>query len=86
MKIVLILVLLSFGGSEVVTAEFDYAPACDHAALRMFQGIDKAVEIRPIVPAEGAKMIEGTMIAYGDDGGEIGVYSCNPMSTADVGG
>ena len=87
MKIVLILVLLDLqSGSEVITADFDDLMACENAAARTFQGVDAAMEIRPIVPAEGATMIAGTMIAYGAEGGELGVFSCNPISTAGADG
>lgn len=79
MKVVLILVLLGFGPSGMVTAEFDDVAACENAAARMFQGVDQAPEVRPLVPADGVKMIEGTMIAYGHEGDEIGAYSCNPI-------
>lgn len=87
MKVVLILVLLDLqSGSEVITADFDDLMACENAAKRTFQGVDAAVEIRPIVPAEGTAMIDGTMIAYGAKGGEIGVFSCNPIGTAGADG
>ncbi len=79
MKIVLILVLFNFqSGSEVITAEFDDMEACQNAALRTFQGVDAKVETRALVPAEGASIIDGTMIAYGAEGGELGMYSCSP--------
>ena len=85
MKVVLILVLLDLqSGSEVITADFDDLMACENAAARTFQGVD--TEIRPIVPTEGATMIDGTMIAYGAEGGELGVFSCNPISTAGADG
>lgn len=79
MKIVLILALFDFGSSAMVTAEFDDVAACENTAARMFQGVDQAPEVRPLVPAEGMDVIEGTMIAYGHEGDEIGAYSCNPI-------
>ena len=82
-KVVLILVLFNLqSGSEVITADFDDPAACDRAARRTFQGVDPGIEIRPIVPAAGVDMIEGTMVAYGVEGGEIGIYSCNPIAAA----
>lgn len=79
MKIVLILVLFNLqSGSEVITAEFDDIEACELAALRTFQGVTAEVEMRALEPAEGTAQIEGTIIAYDDEGSEIGVYSCNP--------
>ncbi|SFQ68635.1 hypothetical protein SAMN05421853_12128 [Roseivivax halotolerans] len=79
MKIILILVLFNLqSGSEVITAEFDDARACDLAALRTFQGVTAEPDMRPLDPAEGASAIEGTVIAHDSDGAEIGMYSCNP--------
>ncbi|AUR22555.1 hypothetical protein [Phaeobacter inhibens] len=86
MKIILILVLFNFqSGSEVITAEFDDMQACADAALRTFQGVDAAVELRPLVPAEGATLLDGTMIAYNADGAETGMYSCSPSRTENLG-
>ncbi|MFV1630816.1 hypothetical protein [Phaeobacter sp. JH20_18] len=86
MKIILILVLFNFqSGSEVITAEFDDMQACADAALRTFQGVDAAVELRPLVPAEGATLLDGTMIAYSADGAETGMYSCSPSRTENLG-
>ncbi|UUV08679.1 hypothetical protein [Ruegeria sp. YS9] len=82
MKVVLILVLFNLqSGSEVITAEFDDMAACSNAAKRTFQGVDSGVETRPLVPLEGTSVIEGTMIAYGAEGQEMGMYSCSPSST-----
>lgn len=86
MKIILILVLFNFqSGSEVITAEFDDMQACADAAMRTFQGVDAAVELRPLVPAEGATLLDGTMIAYNADGAETGMYSCSPSRTENLG-
>ncbi|MEC8575404.1 MAG: hypothetical protein VXZ09_17365 [Pseudomonadota bacterium] len=85
MKVILILVVFSFeagSGSEAITAQFNDLGACDSAAARTFQGLDAGVDLRPLVPAEGAELIDGTMIAYGAEGGEIGMYSCNPVRTS----
>ncbi|MHC0055441.1 hypothetical protein [Actibacterium sp. D379-3] len=81
MKIILILVLFNMqSGSEVITAEFDDVEACELAALRTFQGVRAEVEMRALEPA-GAT-IAGTVIAHGDDGAELGMYSCNPSRSA----
>ena len=78
MKIVLILVLLNISGNEIITADFDDVEACEHAALRTFQGLQEEVEIEPLEPIEGAELLEGTMIATAGDGMQLGVFSCNP--------
>lgn len=86
MKFVLILVLFNFqSGSEVITAEFDDMQACEDAALRTFQGVDAAVELRGLVPVEGATVLDGTMIAYNADGAETGMFSCSPSRSAKLG-
>lgn len=86
MKFVLILVLFNLeSGSEVITAEFGDLQACDDAARRMFQGVDAAVELRALVPVEGATVLDGTMIAYNADGAETGMYSCSPSRTENLG-
>lgn len=84
MKIILILVVFSFesgSGSEAITAEFNNLEACENAAARTFQGLSAGVDIQPLVPAEGAELIDGTMIAYDAQGGEVGMFSCNPIGT-----
>lgn len=87
MKIVLILVLFNLqSGTEVITAEFDDMEACADAAQRTFQGVDGSVEARPLVPLEGTSVIDGTMIAYGAEGQEMGMYSCSPSSTGSTNG
>ena len=79
MKFVLILVLFNLeSGSEVITAEFNDLQACDDAARRTFQGVDVAVELRPLVPTDGANVLPGTMIAYNSEQGQTGIYSCSP--------
>lgn len=79
MKFVLILVMFNLqSGSEVITAEFNDLQACNDAARRTFQGVDAAVELRPLVPVAGATVIDGTMIAYSSDEAQSGVYSCSP--------
>lgn len=69
-------------GSEVITAEFDDVRACELAALRTFQGVSTKVEMQALEPAE--TIITGTIIALGNDGAELGIYSCNP-SQSDLG-
>lgn len=81
MKIILILVLLSHGGSEVITADFADLSACEDAARRTFQGLNPEVELRPLEPAEGVELLEGTMVAYDPEGGQLGVFSCNPAQS-----
>lgn len=82
MKFVLILVLFNLeSGSEVITAEFNDLEACEDAARRTFQGVDAAVELRPLVPVEGATILDGTMIAYNSDEAQTGMFSCSPSRT-----
>ncbi|WP_340249581.1 hypothetical protein [Sulfitobacter pontiacus] len=77
MKIILILVLFNMqSGSEVITAEFDDVKACELTAQRTFQGVSPEVEMRAL-ESEGAT-IASTVIAHGDDGAELGMFSCNP--------
>ena len=79
MKIILILVLFNLqSGSEVITAEFDDAEACERAAVRTFQGVSAEVEMRDLEPLAGRTLIDGTVIAQNGEGAEIGMYSCNP--------
>lgn len=82
MRFVLILVLFNFqSGSEVITAEFEDEQACQHAAKRTFQGVDARMEIREMEILEGQEVLAGTMIAYDENGGEIGMFACNPIRT-----
>lgn len=83
MKIILILVLLSHGGSEVITADFYDLNACEDAARRTFQGINPEVELWPLEPEEGLELLAGTMVAYDSEGGQLGVFSCNPAQSDD---
>jgi len=55
---------------------------CHAAALSSFQEIDQAVEIRVMEIPERQEMLEGTMIAYGAEGSEIGMYACNTLRSS----
>lgn len=81
MKVLLIIVVFNFEtGSELDTnLNFSNETDCHAAALSSFQAIDVAVEIRAMDIHEGQEMLEGTMIAYGIEGGEIGMYACNAL-------
>jgi|GEM_PF-4607867 len=68
-------------GFEVITAEFDDAEACAAAAVRTFQGVTDQLDMRPLMPVEEAQLIEGTMIVFGQDSSQIGMFSCNPSQT-----
>jgi hypothetical protein len=86
MKIVLILVLLNMeSGSEVITAEFDDVPACELAAQRTFQGIAAPVEILPLEVDGDAELVDGTMVAWGDQGQMLGMFSCSPSRSGQQG-
>ena len=85
MKVLLIIVVFNFEtGAELETdMSFASVPACHTAALTTFQEIDDAVTVEAMEVPEGQEILEGTMIAYGADGGEIGMYACNVLrSTA----
>ena len=81
MKVLLIIVIFNFEtGSEVATnRDFSSEADCHAAALAAFQEIDAAVEMRAMEVPEGQEMLDGTMIAYGAEGGEIGLYACNRL-------
>ena len=84
MKVLLIVVVFNFEtGSELEThLNFDNEADCHAAALVSFQAIDEAVDIRAMEIPEGQEMLEGTMIAYGSEGGEIGMYACNTLRSS----
>ena len=84
MKVLLIIVVFNFEtGSELGTnLNFDNEADCHAAALVSFQAIDEAVDIRAMEIPEGQEMLEGTMIAYGSEGGEIGMYACNTLRSS----
>ncbi len=85
MKVLLIIVVFNFEtGAELATdMSFGNEPACHAAALTKFQEIDDQVRVEAMEVPEGQGMLEGTMIAYGADGAEIGMYACNVLrSTA----
>jgi hypothetical protein len=81
MKVLLIIVVFNFeSGSELETnLSFTNEADCHAAALTSFREIDEAVEVRAMDIPDGQEMLEGTMIAYGNGGGEIGMYACNVM-------
>ena len=87
MKVLLIIVVFNFEtGSELETnLNFANEADCHATALTSFQKIDEAVEIRAMDIPEGQEMLEGTMIAYGTEGGEIGMYTCSVLRSANAG-
>ena len=84
MKVLLIIVVFNFDtGSELETnLNFDNEADCHAAALASFQEVDAAVDVQAMEIPEGQEMLEGTMIAYGAEGGEIGMYACNVLRAA----
>ena len=84
MKVLLIVVMFNFEtGSEMETRmDFADVDACHAAALETFQSIDAVVDIREMEVPEGQEMLEGTMIAYGAEGNEIGMYACNVLRSS----
>ena len=81
MKILLIVVVFNFETGSELETRMDLADmdACHATALDTFQDIDAAVEIRAMEIPEDQEMLEGTMIAYGAEGREIGMYACNTL-------
>lgn len=80
MKVILILVLFTFGeGSEPVTAEFATMAACEAGALAMFEEVDDAPVVAPFELTAGSDVIEETMIVRGQDGTDLGMFSCSPL-------
>ena len=81
MKVLLIIVVFNFDtGSELETnLNFDNEADCHAAALASFQEVDAAVDVQAMEIPEGQEMLEGTMIAFGPDGAEIGMYACNEL-------
>ena len=81
MKVLLIVVIFNFDtGSELDTRmDFEDMDSCHAAALETFQTINADVIIQAMEIPEGQEMLEGTMIAYGPDGAEIGMYACNEL-------
>ncbi|MEO1140148.1 MAG: hypothetical protein AAFW87_11900 [Pseudomonadota bacterium] len=84
MKVLLIIVVFNFEtGSELDTnSGFGSEEACHVEALASFQAIDDTVEIRAMDIPEGQEMLAGTMIAYGREGREIGMYACNTLRSS----
>lgn len=81
MKVLLIIVVFNFETGSELETRMDFADVADcHAtALETFQSIDPAVDVRAMDIPEGQEMLEGTMIAYGVAGDEIGMYACNVL-------
>ena len=84
MKVLLIIVIFNFEtGPEVETnMDFSNEADCHAAALAAFQEIDPAVEVHAMEIPEGQDMLDGTMIAYGAEEGEIGLYACNTLRSS----
>ena len=84
MKVLLIVVVFNFQTGSELETRMDLADvdACHAAAVDKFLGIDAAVEIRAMDIPQGQEMLEGTMIAYGAQGREIGMYACNVLRSA----
>ncbi|MEM1363438.1 MAG: hypothetical protein AAGF94_17290 [Pseudomonadota bacterium] len=84
MKVLLIVVVFNFqSGSELETRmDFANIEECHAAALETFQDIDAAADTRAMDIPYGQEMLEGTMIAYGEEGNEIGMYACNTLRSA----
>jgi len=81
MNVLLIIVIFNFEtGSEVETRmDFEDEPSCHAAALDAFRAVDEDSEIRAMDVPAGQEMLDGTMIVYGETGGEIGMYACNVL-------
>ena len=81
MSVLLIIVIFNFDtGSELDTRmDFEDLEACHTAALETFQTINADIDIQAMEIPEGQEMLEGTMIAYGPGGAEIGMYACNEL-------
>lgn len=84
MKVLLIVVIFNFDSGSELETRMDFANVedCHAAALETFQTIDSAVDIREMSIPEGQDMLEGTMIAYGKGGHEIGMYACNLLRSS----
>lgn len=81
MNVLLIIVIFNFEtGSDVETRmDFEDEPSCHAAALDAFWAVDEHSEIRAMEVPVGQEMLDGTMIAYGTSGDEIGMYACNVL-------
>lgn len=84
MKVLLIVVVFNNETGSELETRMDFAKVqdCHSAALETFQGIDAGADIREMEIPEGQEMLEGTMIAYGADGNEIGMYACNLLRSS----
>lgn len=81
MKVLLIVVVFNFEtGSELETRmDFIDEATCHAVALERFRELDAEAEVRAMDIPEGQEMLEGTMIAFGTGGAEIGMYACNAL-------
>jgi len=81
MTVLLIVVKFNFETGPELETRMDFADVadCHAAALVTFQGVDAEVDIRAMEIPEGQEMLEGTMIAYGAKGHQIGMYACNVL-------
>ena len=85
MNALLIIVIFNFEtGSEVETRmDFEDVAACHAAALDAFRAVDEHSEVNAMDVPAGQKMLDGTMIAYGTSGSEIGMYACNALRSTE---
>lgn len=85
MKVILILVVFDFvNGAEPVTAEFASMKKCEEGALAMFMEVDPAPNVAPFELKAGSDVIEETLIVRGQDGQDIGMFSCSPLTIGAV--
>tara|TARA_R110002020_G_scaffold98861_5_gene235080 strand:- start:447 stop:710 length:264 start_codon:yes stop_codon:yes gene_type:complete len=85
MNVLLIIVIYNFETGSVVEMRMDFEdePSCHAAALDAFRAVDEHSEIRAMDVPAGQEMLDGTMIAYGTSGGEIGMYACNALRSTE---
>ena len=87
MKVVLILVVFTLGeGSDLVTTEFATMAECEAGALAMFKDVNNAHVANRFELTAGSDVIEETMIVRGQDGTDIGMFSCGPLRVVDRNG
>lgn len=84
MKILLIIVIFNFetGSEQETRTDFTDESSCHSAALDAFREVDQNVDILAMEIPKGQEMLEGTMIAYGAEGNEIGMYACNRLRSS----
>lgn len=85
MNVLLIIVIFNIEtGSEVETrVDFEDEAACHAAALEAFRAVDEHSDFRTMDVPVGQGMLDGTMIVYGETGGEIGMYACNVLRSTE---